>query len=53
MIVSRATPFFALRDNPMSKCKNLVTIGTGETACLAYEYFTHDSEYEVLAFAME
>lgn len=37
----------------MSKSKKLIIIGTGETACLAYEYFTHDSEYEVAAFAVE
>ena len=31
--------------------KNLVIIGCGETALLAYEYFTFDSEYNVVAFA--
>lgn len=30
----------------------LVIIGAGETALLAYEYFTHDSEYEVVAFSV-
>lgn len=34
------------------KNKQLVIIGIGETAELAYEYFTHDSEYEVAAFAV-
>lgn len=32
--------------------KKLVIIGTGETANLAYEYFTHDSDYEVAAFSV-
>lgn len=34
------------------KNKKLVIIGTGETANLAYEYFTYDSEYEVCAFSV-
>lgn len=34
------------------KNKKLIIIGAGETACLAYEYFTFDSEYEVTAFAV-
>ena len=34
------------------KNKKLVIIGTGETAHLAYEYFTFDSEYEVIAFSV-
>jgi sugar O-acyltransferase (sialic acid O-acetyltransferase NeuD family) len=36
----------------MEKSKDLVIIGAGETAMLAYEYFTHDSEYSVVAFAV-
>lgn len=32
--------------------KKLIIIGTGETANLAYEYFTQDSDYEVAAFAV-
>ena len=36
----------------MQKNKELVIIGAGETALLAYEYFTHDSEYTVVAFAV-
>ena len=35
------------------KNAKIVIIGEGETAELAYEYFTHDSEYEVVAFAVE
>ncbi|HEX8070893.1 MAG TPA: acetyltransferase [Pyrinomonadaceae bacterium] len=31
----------------------IVIVGDGETAELAYEYFTHDSEHEVVAFAVE
>lgn len=32
--------------------KKLIIVGVGETACLAYEYFTNDSDYEVCAFAV-
>lgn len=35
------------------KSKKLIVIGAGETAQLAYEYFTHDSEYEVVAFSVD
>jgi sugar O-acyltransferase (sialic acid O-acetyltransferase NeuD family) len=31
----------------------IVIVGTGETAAIAYEYFTHDSPYEVVAFSVE
>jgi sugar O-acyltransferase (sialic acid O-acetyltransferase NeuD family) len=34
------------------KTKKLVIIGTGETADIAYEYFMHDSPYEVVAFSV-
>ncbi len=30
----------------------LVIIGAGETANLAHEYFTHDSNYHIVAFAV-
>lgn len=33
--------------------KKLVIVGAGEFAEIAYEYFTHDSDYEVVAFAVE
>lgn len=33
--------------------KRIVVFGAGETANLAYEYFTHDSPYEVVAFAVD
>ena len=36
----------------MNKTKNLIIVGAGETANLAYEYFTYDSEYEVCAFVV-
>jgi sugar O-acyltransferase (sialic acid O-acetyltransferase NeuD family) len=36
-----------------SKNKKLVLIGAGEFAQIAYEYFTHDSEYDVVAFSVE
>jgi sugar O-acyltransferase (sialic acid O-acetyltransferase NeuD family) len=37
----------------MEKRERLVLIGTGAFAQVAYEYFTHDSPYEVVAFAVE
>jgi sugar O-acyltransferase (sialic acid O-acetyltransferase NeuD family) len=33
--------------------KPLVLIGAGELAQIAHEYFTHDSDYEVVAFSVE
>lgn len=33
--------------------KKLIIIGTGETADIAYEYFTKDSNYDVKAFSVE
>ncbi len=33
--------------------KKVVIFGGGETALLAYEYLTHDSPYEVVAFSMD
>lgn len=35
------------------KLKKLVIIGAGETAKIAYDYFTSDSDYEVIGFAVE
>ena len=37
----------------MEKTKKLVIIGTGEFGEIAYEYFTDDSEYDVVGFAVE
>lgn len=37
----------------MDKTKKLVIIGAGETAEIACEYFTVDSEYEVVGFAVD
>lgn len=37
----------------MQKNKQLVIIGAGEMAMIAYEYFTYDSDYEVAGFAVE
>lgn len=37
----------------MEKRKKLVIVGAGEMGEIAYEYFTDDSEYEVVAFAVE
>lgn len=37
----------------MQKTKKLVLVGDGATAELCYEYFSHDSEYEVCGFAVE
>lgn len=36
----------------MEKTKKLIIVGTGETAEIAYEYFTHDSPYEVVGFSV-
>jgi sugar O-acyltransferase (sialic acid O-acetyltransferase NeuD family) len=36
-----------------SGMEQIVIVGEGETAELAYEYFTHDSPHEVVAFAVE
>lgn len=36
----------------MEKTKKLIIIGNGETAEIAYEYFTHDSSYEVAGFSV-
>lgn len=32
--------------------KKLILVGAGEFAAIAYEYFTYDSDYEVVAFAV-
>ena len=37
----------------MTKSKKLLIFGIGELANIAYEYFTHDSEYEVIAFTVD
>lgn len=37
----------------MTKNKKLVIVGDGEFADIAYEYFTVDSDYEVVGFAVE
>lgn len=37
----------------MDKTEKLIIVGDGETAEMAYEYFTYDSPYEVVAFAVE
>ncbi len=34
------------------KTKELIIVGLGETADIAYEYFTHDSDYDVVAFSV-
>jgi sugar O-acyltransferase (sialic acid O-acetyltransferase NeuD family) len=38
---------------PMNKTKKLVIVGDSAFAEIAYEYFTHDSEYEVVGFSVE
>ncbi len=35
------------------KTKKLIIIGTGEFGQIAYEYFSYDSDYEVVGFAVE
>lgn len=37
----------------MTTGRKLILIGAGETAEMAYEYFTDDSDYTVMAFAVE
>ena len=37
----------------MEKRERLILIGTGAFAQVAYEYFTHDSPYEVVGFSVE
>ena len=37
----------------MDDTKKLVLVGAGEMGEIAYEYFTHDSPYEVVAFSVE
>lgn len=36
-----------------AKSKKLIIVGAGEFAHLSYEFFTYDSVYEVMAFAVE
>jgi len=37
----------------MKESREIVIFGMGETAHLAYEYFTHDSDYQVVAFSVD
>lgn len=37
----------------MKRNKKLIIVGAGEFASIAYEYFTYDSDYEVVAFAVD
>ncbi len=41
-----------MNSNSDSKTKKLIIFGTGDFARIAYEYFTHDSSYEVVAFTV-
>ncbi len=38
---------------PQAEGRRLVLVGAGENAEIAFEYFTHDSPYTVVAFAVE
>jgi len=40
-------------DKPLKNGEKLIIIGAGEFAEIAYEYFTYDSPYEIVAFAAE
>ncbi|WP_438319189.1 acetyltransferase [Sporosarcina sp. FA9] len=40
-------------DKPWKNGEKLVIVGTGEFAEIAYEYFTYDSPYEIVAFTGE
>lgn len=42
-----------LGEGAMEKTKKLVIVGAGETGEIACEYFTVDSEYEVVGFAVD
>jgi sugar O-acyltransferase (sialic acid O-acetyltransferase NeuD family) len=42
-----------LLEASMLKTRNVVIIGDGSFAEVAYEYFTHDSSYEVVGFSVE
>lgn len=33
--------------------QQVIIVGTGETAAVAFEYFSHDSKHEVVAFSAE
>ena len=37
----------------MMKQEKLIIVGAGEFAEIAYEYFTHDSSYQIVAFSVE
>jgi sugar O-acyltransferase (sialic acid O-acetyltransferase NeuD family) len=37
----------------LEKKEEIIIVGDGEFAEIAYEYFTHDSQYEVVAFSVE
>ena len=39
--------------NPLVKNENLIIIGTGEFAKLAYAYFSQDTSFNILAFAVD
>src|SRR4051794_40170465 len=36
----------------MASGKRLVIVGNSEIACMAYEYFMHDSDYDVAGFVI-
>ncbi|MEG0431525.1 MAG: acetyltransferase [Anaerovoracaceae bacterium] len=40
-------------EQPLKNGEKLVIVGAGELAEIAYEYFTYDSPYEIVAFAVE
>jgi sugar O-acyltransferase (sialic acid O-acetyltransferase NeuD family) len=42
-----------MRKSGLNKKRKLVIIGDSAFAEIAYEYFTHDSDYEVVAFSVE
>lgn len=39
--------------NTVPKSRRLVIIGNSEIAAMAFEYFSHDSEYEVVGFSID
>lgn len=49
--ITPATPRHPLQE--LSEGDRVVIVGTGETAAVAYEYFSHDTPHEIVAFSAE
>lgn len=51
-VFSMASTIFQ-KDSDLRKSRKIVLIGSGEFGEIAHEYFTYDSDYEVMGFAVE